>query len=350
MELPATLVELTPEWLSEALSTRCPGTVVKSVEVESAIWGTASKIFLRLAYASCPENNPPTALCVKGGFQEELREVAGIGYRLEASFYRDIAPLLGGALPSCWYAETDDSLNQGLVVLDDLRAHHASFGRAGMSYSVDEVAAALELQAGWHARTWGGVSAASWLTVGSPFFRHAMAGLFFQPEHWDRMLALPQAQCLPEAMRDRGRMLAGLHRQWELEDAALPCLTHGDAHIGNTYRVPGELAPRFIDWQVLSLNPWPVDVSYFLVGALTTEDRQAHDDALLRHYLDVLVKHGVDAPDIEAAWDACRLHQLHGVMWAFVPPEMQDPEGCAEMARRHVQAAIDYGTFDRLGV
>jgi hypothetical protein len=114
--------------------------------------------------------------------------------------------------------------------------------------------------------------------------------------------------------------------------------------------VPGELAPRFIDWQVLGLNPWSVDVSYFLVGALTVADRQANDEALLRHYLQVLDGHGVQAPDLKAAWDACHIHQLHGVMWAFVPPEMQNPDGCAEMARRHVQAAVDYRTLERLGV
>jgi hypothetical protein len=37
-------------------------------------------------------------------------------------------------------------------------------------------------------------------------------------------------------------------------------------------------------------------------------------------------------------------------MWAFVPPEMQNPDDCAEMARRHVQAAVDHGTLDRLGI
>ena len=350
MNLPTKLADLTAGWLSAALSERCPGTVVESVEIESVIWGTASKVFLGVRYGDRPAPGPPESLCVKGGFQDELREVAGLGYRLEAGFYRDLAPALDVPLPSCWFAGIDERADQGLVVLDDLRAHDAMFGRAGMHYTVDEVAAALELQARWHARTWGGGDAPSRLTVGSPFFRHAMAGLFFQPEHWNRMLTLPQTDCLPDEMRVRERMKAGLQRQWELEDAAVPCLAHGDAHIGNTYRIPGELAPRFVDWQVLGLNPWSVDVSYFLVGALTVADRQANEEALLRHYLGVLAGHGIDAPDFDAARDACRIHQLHGVMWAFVPPEMQNPDDCAEMARRHVQAAVDHGTLDCLGI
>jgi hypothetical protein len=213
MNLPTTLAGLTPEWLSRVLSERTPGTVVDSVEIESVIWGTATKVFLRVGYANRSDPGPPEALCVKGGFQDDLREVAGLGYRLEAGFYRDLAPRLDAGLPSCWFAGVDESVDQGIVVLDDLRAHHAIFGQAGMAYTVDEVAAGLELQAKWHAATWGGGDAASWLTVGSPFFRHAMEGLFFEPGHWSRMLTLPQAECLPDGMRDRDRVMAGLRRQ-----------------------------------------------------------------------------------------------------------------------------------------
>ena len=346
-----TVGELTPEWLTAALSERSPGTVVEAVELESVIWGTATKALLTVRYAERPTDGPPEALCVKGGFQAELRAVAGVGYRQEAAFYRDIAPMLEGVpLPPCWYADVDEDADQGLVVSDDLRAEQVSFGRAGMRYTVDEVAAALEVQAAWHARTWGAADLPSWLTLGSPFFRHAMAQLFFQPEHWARMLELPQTACLPDKLRDRERVQAGLRAQYAREDAAVPCLAHGDAHIGNTYRVPGEPAPRFLDWQVLGRNPWSVDVPYFMVGALTVEDRQREEERLLRHYLDALAGHGAPAPDFDAAMEACRAHHLHGVMWGFCPPEMQDPDDCAEMARRHVQAAVDHDTLEVLGV
>src|SRR5436309_2346984 len=105
MSMPTRVDELTPRWLSTALSVRTPGTLVESVDVESVIWGTATKVFLRVAYARRPENGPPETLCVKGGFQDDLREVAGVGYRQEAGFYRDIAPHLDVPLPRTWYAD-----------------------------------------------------------------------------------------------------------------------------------------------------------------------------------------------------------------------------------------------------
>jgi hypothetical protein len=349
--LPRVVEELTPEWLTAALGERSPGTVVESAAVESVIWGTATKVFLTVRYSGRREGGPPEALCVKGGFQDELRAVAGVGYRQEAAFYRDVAPTLSGVpLPRCWYAGVDENGDQGLVVSDDLRVQQVSFGRAGLHYTVDEVAAALEVQAAWHAQTWGATDLPAWLTVGSPFFRHAMAQMFFQPDHWARMLELPQTSCLPDELTDRERVAAGLRAQYAREDAAVPCLAHGDAHIGNTYRVPGELAPRFLDWQVLGRNPWSVDVAYFMVGALTVADRQREEERLLRHYLEVLAGNGAPAPDFDTAVDACRAHHLHGVIWAFCPPEMQDPEDCAEMARRHVQAAVDHDTLGVLGV
>lgn len=347
MQLPTTLDGLTPNWLGAALSLTAPGTVVDSVEVESVIWGTATKVFLKVHYAERDPDGPGEALCVKGGFQDELRDVAGVGYRVEAAFYRDIAPYLGVPLPRAWFAGVDESINQGLVVTDDLRAHQAAFGRAGMTYSVDEVAAGLELHATWHARTWGrsGPAAAPWLAVGSPFFRHAMRSMFHVREHWDAHMQLPQSDSLPESLRDRDRVTAAMQRQWDLDDLGVPCLSHGDAHIGNTYRVPGEIAPRFLDWQVVSLAPWSDDVAYFMVGSLSIADRQHHEDELLRHYLEVLSGFGAPAPTFDEGMVALKRNHLHGVMWALCPAEMQDPDDCGQMARRHVQAAVDHETL-----
>lgn len=350
--LPTTIDDLTADWLSAALEYATPGIVVDEVTVDSVIWGTATKVFLSVAYGKCPEDGPGSKLCVKGGFQEDLRQIAGIGYRLEAAFYRDIAPHLDVPLPRSWFAAVDEQSNQGLVVLDDLRSDSATFGRAGLAYTVDEVAAGLELQATWHARTWdrSGPGAPSWLTIGSPFYRGAMDNMYLVPQHWDHFLDLPQTRALDESLRDRARVTRGLHRQWEIDDAATLCLSHGDAHIGNTYRVPGDPAPRFLDWQVFSLGPWSVDVAYFMVGSLDVTMRRQNEEDLLRHYLEVLGGHGVPAPSFDAAMLAVRRHHLHGLMWAFCPPEMQDPLDCAEMAYRHATAATDHDTLAVLGV
>ena len=44
MELPASIDEITTDWLGRALSQRHPGTKVEHVEVESTFRGTATKV------------------------------------------------------------------------------------------------------------------------------------------------------------------------------------------------------------------------------------------------------------------------------------------------------------------
>ena len=50
---------------------------------------------------------------------------------------------------------------------------------------------------------------------------------------------------------------------------------HGDPHVGNTfYERDGR--PGFLDWQTTMIGPSTHDVVYFIVGAMTVEDRRAH--------------------------------------------------------------------------
>jgi hypothetical protein len=53
---------------------------------------------------------------------------------------------------------------------------------------------------------------------------------------------------------------------------------------------------------VVSLGPWSIDVAYFMVGSLSIVDRQHHEDALLRHYLDVAGGYGAPDPHSMRAW------------------------------------------------
>jgi len=348
MSLPTHVDDLTAEWLTGALAQLHPGTEVRAVTVESVIWGTATKVFLNVTYGARPQAGPPASLCVKGGFQDELRAVAGLGYQLEARFYRDIAPQLETATPACWYAEIEASANQGLVVLDDLRTDGATFGSCRRPWTPDLAAAALELQAGWHAATWDrrGAGATEWLAVGSPLFR-AVAASWLTEDHWDDFMGRPQTAPLDESLRDRARMERAVLRQWELDDQSVLCLSHGDAHINNTY-LDANGRPLFLDWQVACLSPWADDVAFFLVGALDVEDRRAREQDLLRHYLAALATAGAPAPDFEEAWLDYRRHQLHGLNFALCPPEMQAEEDCTIMAERFGAAAVDHDTLGLL--
>jgi thiamine kinase-like enzyme len=64
-------------------------------------------------------------------------------------------------------------------------------------------------------------------------------------------------------------------------------LTHGDPRVDNVLfeQVDGATRAVLIDWQVTGLRNPMYDVGYFLSGSISIDDRRAHEDALLEHYL-----------------------------------------------------------------
>jgi len=68
------------------------------------------------------------------------------------------------------------------------------------------------------------------------------------------------------------------------------------------------------------LGFWAHDVAYFLAGALTIEDRRAHERELIRHYVAELRKAGGEL-DEDVAWWEYRRHVLYAFCWFGCPPE-----------------------------
>src|ERR1700758_454826 len=93
MDLPMTVDQLTEEWVMEALRGSNPGVEPQSVEIDRVIWGTATKVLLKVTYAEgSAADGPPERLCVKGALDDNLRQYgSGAACLLEAAFYKEIA-------------------------------------------------------------------------------------------------------------------------------------------------------------------------------------------------------------------------------------------------------------------
>jgi hypothetical protein len=274
----------------------------------------------------------------------ELRAIMGPGYQREALFYRDVVPRIPTQVPRCHYAAVSESQNQGLVILDDLRSQAVRFGDPRVPLSPDQVAKALEIQAGWHSVT--GLKDA-WLNE-TPHIR-AMILEVLKPEHWKKYLALSGSQAAKAVLGDRDRAQRGFEAKWALDDASSRCFTHGDAHMANIY-FDASGRPFFLDWQMAAMAHWANDVEIFLVGALSIDDRRAHERDLLQHYLAARRRAGAPEVSMDEAWLCYCQRHLAGVTFALTPPEMQPIDVCDAYAERYAQAAIDHRTFDLLGV
>lgn len=102
-----------------------------------------------------------------------------------------------------------------------------------------------------------------------------------------------------------------------------------------------------LDWQLVDRSRGGRDLSYLIGGSLTVENREAHEEKLVRRYVDGLAAAGVTGYGFDVAWNDYRL----GVLFAFVYSIIaggslnhEDPratELVKEMFKRSI-AAIDY--------
>jgi hypothetical protein len=336
--LPLAVEEITAPWLSAALTSALRREVrVDNLELTGVVAGTATKALIRVEY-SAGGDGLPDRFCVKGGFVPELRAIMAPGYAAEACFYRDIAPMLTGGLPRCWFADLDAGSGQGIVVLDDLVARGVQFCDARHPLGVDRTAAGLELLAGWHARS---DIAPSWLPT-TPYFRPMVAGLL-TPEHWNSHIDTVDSDAVRAVLTSSERIARAFVALWADEDERPATLIHGDANPTNGC-LDGD-APRFVDWQFVCRGDAAHDVALFLIGALDPAERREQERPLLRTYL---AARGADAEPVAEFWTAYRRHAIHGAAYALTPDVMQPREVRAALADRFAQAMLDLDSLDLL--
>jgi hypothetical protein len=127
-------------------------------------------------------------------------------------------------------------------------------------------------------------------------------------------------------------------------------LLHGDAHIGNTYLLPDGTV-GFLDWQVVRRGNWSQDVGYFLMGALTEDDRRHHERDLLNEYLTALDLEGVQRPSPEEAYVRYRASAAYGLaVWLSTlgSDGFQSRDISLALTQRYAAAFVDLKAIDAL--
>lgn len=350
--LPASLAEVTPAWLSSVLSSPGRTVQVDAVEIDHIIDGTATKARLCVTYTG-PAADLPDRMWIKGGYGRESAKVMPTGaYAVEARFYRDLRPRIPVDVPDCYFADCDDRTQQGVVLLRDLERDGVDFCGAARPLDADQVAAVLELLVPLHAFWWEHpeLDAIPWLRA--PLERGSAPDHYvsrFTRADLEGYLALPRASAVPTDITAPG-VLAALHALQDRVTGRPRCLLHGDTHLGNVY-LRRDGSPGLLDWQTVWRGNWAHDVAYFITSALTVDDRRRHEKDLLRHYLDALAAAGAAAPDFGEAWDDYRRHVAYGLfIWLINPTEAQPDSVNIPNITRFSAAAHDLDTFGALGV
>jgi thiamine kinase-like enzyme len=126
-------------------------------------------------------------------------------------------------------------------------------------------------------------------------------------------------------------------------------IVHGDAHQGNTYvRPSGERI--WVDWQLVRKGrPWR-DISYFILGSLTIEERRANERRLIDHYRGHLAASGAQGvPSADEIWDSYRRWPIYGCQSWIANMDEWGQIGFP-MTERFFTALEDLDTVKLLGV
>lgn len=348
LALPRTVEDVDAGWLTAALGSRFPGTVVTGVTFGAAVRATGTKLRMLLEYndAGHAHRLPPT-MWFKGGYEAHSDHVR-TSHARESLFYSEVEPLGLVNAPRCFYANVDDVTGFGVQLIEDLLARNARFGDARTPVTLDAARIGLGQLARLHAHRWNSPELAALGAVGGSLATDGIVLRIMADDAWEKAMTSAVADPIPAPLRTYAGAAAGMERLWALDRASTDlCMVHGDAHPGNLF-FEQDGTPGFLDWQRFMQCDWAHDVSYFLIGSLDVDVCAAREQDLLADYLTALAREGAPAPDWSSAWLSYRRHAMYGLVWNVVPPTMQPRAVCEMEARRFNAAARRLDTHEAL--
>lgn len=343
-KIPPRWEDATPAWMSDAIASRCPGARVAALELLTRDDGTNRRARFALRYAAGA--GPATVFLKAHSPHHRWVHLRNGNLFNEARLFAS-----GVALPVdhplVYKAVVDRLRLDFLLVMEDLAQRGADPRDATRPLSVDQVAHGLRALARLHSAFWGFSGRThpqlGWVKTWKPT-KGWQVGL---RKRVPLGLQRGAGQLPAEVTRHDWEQIVDLWARYVDSLSRGPMtLLHGDAHIGNTYVLPdGEVG--FLDWQVVRRGGWSQDVGYFLVGALTEEDRRGHEAALLEEYRGALQVPAREHPSAARAWLQYRATPAYGMpIWLSTlgSDGYQSREVSLALARRYSSAFAELET------
>ncbi|MGZ5363780.1 MAG: phosphotransferase [Mycobacterium sp.] len=349
LSLPHGWDEITPDWMTVALSRRHPGAVVDAVSVVLRDDGTNKRARLALTYSA---GSGPATVFAKAVDPDHAELVA-----LTSGLYHEPRLFTSGVElpldhPTVYTALIDENRSDFLMIMEDVVARGADPRDSTRPMSIDQVASGVRGLARMHSRFWGErldtYPTLDWL---EPFV--AFEGMQYAPLHiaHERLGETVAPEVLALSGTDLfvdiwARYIGTLTRSTQT-------LLHGDPHIGNTYVLPDN-AVGFLDWQMARRGNWSLDLGYFLQGALTIEDRRVGEWDLFAEYRGALDLPADELPSTDEVWLRYRASVAHGLaIWMATlsgGDAWQGADICLALAQRYSAAFVDLQTRTALDV
>lgn len=346
--------DVTPQWLSAALSERGAPVEVADVDVVAIGTGqTGATYRVSARYASAPGELPPTFVIKLPAQDDTVRDRVVVGYRSECAFYSSAVGRVKVPTPRCFYSEiSDDAMDFALLLADQAPAVQGD-QLAGCGET--EARLAVTALAGLHAPSW---CDPVWLDFpGIAFARPDEAGANGMGEV-AKMSAEITLDKLGDRMtpedRDTFSAAMGSIAPWLLSEHHRFALLHGDYRLDNLLFDPELTRVSVVDWQTLGVGLPARDVAYFTATSLDSQLRATLEESLVADYHQALLGYGLTDYDRETCWRDYRLGVLQAPLisalgFAFAAATERGDDMVLTMLRRGCQAIRELRTLELIG-
>ena len=352
-----TIADVTPEWLSSALSG--PGEEVRVAGLSARRIGTGqvgTTYRLDISYNTDHAGGatgPEHLIAKLAAENPDSRQMVSDGYRSEVAFYQHVAPATDVRVPACQYAAISADALTFTLLLEDLQP--ATPGVQAEGCTPDQARLAALNVARLHAAHWN-----------DPALNERGIFTAFTSDQGD-FLAEVQADATEKFIERMGGRL-GPDEHAVLRDSAAAAATwltagtppftvvHGDYRLDNLMFHPDGHEVIAVDWQTMAIGPGPRDIAYLLGTSLEVDARRDNEHALVAAYFDELAARGVTDYTAERCFRDYRLGQLQGPMITTLGSEFATAERTeaindmfVAMATRSCTAIRDLKSLDLLG-
>ena len=315
MSKPALIHEaekITPDWLTEVLNFAGISGRVHSLTSQSIGTGQVGE---NVRFELKGEGELPESIVGKFASNDPVSKQTGVqlqNYIKEVFFYSELAASVDIQTPVVHYADIIDETHDFAIIMEDLAPGEQGDQLNGCS--VDDAALALEELAKLHGPRWGDQSLGQYPLLAPRKVE--------EPDPAKSIYQMVQTGFLEKYASRLGNAdhemvlgVGGVMDQYT-ESTGEKTLIHIDYRLDNMmFGGPYPLA--VVDWQSISLGCAFNDLSYFMGTSLLPDDRAENEEALLKHYLDVLKSYGVEMKWNEA-WALYRRYAPAGLIMAVI--------------------------------
>lgn len=335
-EIPASIDEVTSDWLSEATGLDVSG--VEETRIIGVGVGVSSAVY-RLLLSG---DDVPDSLVLKLKALDEAAIFTSSILRMyerEVKFFDEIADLSPIRVPKGYGGQVSEDGSSYYLLMEDMGGHRLVDQNEGMDLidaqqCVDELAA-------WHAAFWGKaeryVESGAAVSLGDEVYPAVLPLVF--GEGWEKIKSEMEvhpaiAEAAPAWTDALPSLLTGLC-------AAPTTVIHGDYRADNIF-FDDDGKVVLLDFQLTGLATGSYDLSYFVTQSLMPDVAADNEKALFDRYVAGLIAGGVPESETARLWDDYRVGALFCLVYPVVAArgmDLSDPRQHALIHNMNVRFA-----------